>query len=1150
MKFRQLLLRNLKFHWRAHLAVMLGVAVGAAVLAGALTVGDSLRGSLKDRAEFQRGGVDFAWTGRFIHEPESRAFTPMIMIPGEVRVVGRGNGAARVTILGVDRRFWDSANRFAGRAILYIGVHGPDFWNDDGESVLVNSAVKRALGISNENRIVLRLPKQSAIARESILGHRDSADVMEESGELGIIRVADEGDSAADFSFVPSSVAPKNVFVPLKTLKRILKQPNEINALIARSFDKAALQHELDKSLSLADWGITPIQRDKYVSIESKQMMIEPAVAHAVERAAQDEKLRIAPALVYLANSIAAEGKQAIPYSIVAALDPAAAPPLGPFLPPGVDSIKDDEIVLADWADSPLRGLPAGTKITLTYFEPELKDGKQVETQAAFTLRGYVPMTGPANDPNLTPAFPGITDKLSVRDWKPPFEYDNSRIKPRDEKYWREHKTTPKAYVTLAAGRKLWASRFGDATSIRVAGVKDLDQFEEKLRSELRPEEGGFVFEDIKSRFEAASQGGQDFGGLFLGFSFFLIVSALLLVGLLTRLNLERRASEIGLLIATGWRLGTVRRLLLIEGLIVAAIGGVVGLFAAVAFADGMLELLRELWPDQSVGNFLRLHVTSLSLLIGYFGTLIITAGTIWWALRMLNRAAPSALIAGAYSARLAAVNAQAEVGVWSRLVRRLPPASWGLYLLLPIALACLIAGGFIGNPMFRALTFFAGGGLLLTAALMIIWRWLKRESPEPISGHGPVAVARLGVRNAGRNPARSLLTAGLLASAAFLLVAVESFRRQPEKDFEKVTGGSGGCPLLIETNLPIFKDLNSAGRDDLLSTLQQHYQQQPNDKLTPTERTDQAQKLLEQTTIYSFRKSGGDDASCLNLYQAGRPQILGVPAKLIDRGGFHFIDTDARSPEETKNPWLMLNRSAEDAIPVIAEQNTLTWMLKKDLGDTYEIPDENGRMVKLRFVGVLKDSIFQSELLMSAANFTRLFPHTEGFTYHLVETSPDKADEVADLLRIGLARQGAEVSRTRERVATYMAVENTYLTTFQLLGGFGLLLGAFGLAVVMLRGIWERRGELALLRALGYRNSALSEMVMAENALLLVVGLIAGVGTAFLSVLPHLALGGSLPVTRLAILLGVVLLAGLLAGFLAVRSTLKAPLLAALRKE
>ena len=54
-----------------------------------------------------------------------------------------------------------------------------------------------------------------------------------------------------------------------------------------------------------------------------------------------------------------------MPYVVVAALDPAAAPPLGPFLPPGVSALKDDEIVLVDWKDSPLTAKP-GDAITLT----------------------------------------------------------------------------------------------------------------------------------------------------------------------------------------------------------------------------------------------------------------------------------------------------------------------------------------------------------------------------------------------------------------------------------------------------------------------------------------------------------------------------------------------------------------------------------------------------------------------------------------------------------------------------------------------------------------------------------------------------------------------------------------------------------------
>jgi ABC-type antimicrobial peptide transport system permease subunit len=124
-------------------------------------------------------------------------------------------------------------------------------------------------------------------------------------------------------------------------------------------------------------------------------------------------------------------------------------------------------------------------------------------------------------------------------------------------------------------------------------------------------------------------------------------------------------------------------------------------------------------------------------------------------------------------------------------------------------------------------------------------------------------------------------------------------------------------------------------------------------------------------------------------------------------------------------------------------------------------------------------------------------------------------------------------------------------LTTFQSLGGLGLLLGTFGLATVQLRNVLERRGELALLRAAGFRRARLALLVMLENAALLIGGLAIGVASAIVAILPHLLAGGAaIPWLTLAITLGLVLIIGLAAGISAVRATLHAPLLPALRSE
>src|SRR5207244_9916889 len=147
-------------------------------------------------------------------------------------------------------------------------------------------------------------------------------------------------------------------------------------------------------------------------------------------------------------------------------------------------------------------------------------------------------------------------------------------------------------------------------------------------------------------------------------------------------------------------------------------------------------------------------------------------------------------------------------------------------------------------------------------------------------------ALTRLGVRNAARQPVRSLLTVCLLASATFVVVAVESFHREAGSDFFAPSGGSGGFRLIAETDVPVFH-------------------------VPP----------IKEAKIVACRVRPGDDASCLNLYQPLRPRILGVPDEFIERGGFRLSAGLWSTPEEKANPWLLLHQNQTDgAVPVIAD--------------------------------------------------------------------------------------------------------------------------------------------------------------------------------------------------------------------------------------
>jgi ABC-type antimicrobial peptide transport system permease subunit len=154
-------------------------------------------------------------------------------------------------------------------------------------------------------------------------------------------------------------------------------------------------------------------------------------------------------------------------------------------------------------------------------------------------------------------------------------------------------------------------------------------------------------------------------------------------------------------------------------------------------------------------------------------------------------------------------------------------------------------------------------------------------------------------------------------------------------------------------------------------------------------------------------------------------------------------------------------------------------------------------------------------------------------------------------MLENALADHGFSAITARARLTSYLAVQNTYLATFQVLGGLGLLLGAVGLAIVLLRSVWERRAELALLRSLGFRKSAVGRLILAENCYLMLMGLAVGTLAALIAVAPgRFQEGGALPVSRLALFLLTVLLVGGASIWIATITTLRGPLLTALRRE
>jgi len=168
-----------------------------------------------------------------------------------------------------------------------------------------------------------------------------------------------------------------------------------------------------------------------------------------------------------------------------------------------------------------------------------------------------------------------------------------------------------------------------------------------------------------------------------------------------------------------------------------------------------------------------------------------------------------------------------------------------------------------------------------------------------------------------------------------------------------------------------------------------------------------------------------------------------------------------------------------------------------------------------------------------------------------LVRTPPQESARAAEVLEDRLDDYGFSVQTSRDRLAAFMGVQNTYLAAFQSLGGLGLILGTFGLAAVQLRNVLERRRELALMSAIGFRRWRLGWMVLLETGFLLAGGLASGLLAALVAVLPHLlSATAAVPWQSLGVTLGLVAAAGLISGLVAAGVLISARLVPALRSE
>jgi ABC-type antimicrobial peptide transport system permease subunit len=225
---------------------------------------------------------------------------------------------------------------------------------------------------------------------------------------------------------------------------------------------------------------------------------------------------------------------------------------------------------------------------------------------------------------------------------------------------------------------------------------------------------------------------------------------------------------------------------------------------------------------------------------------------------------------------------------------------------------------------------------------------------------------------------------------------------------------------------------------------------------------------------------------------------------------------------------WNVLKEAkASGAIPAVVDENTLLWALKRKVGDVLVYQDESGRPFAVEIVGTLPDSILQGYLIVDEQRFLEKFPSNAGYSRFLVDAR-DASDlpGLRNRLETSSRDVGGRVEITRDVLAAFHQIENTYIAIFTVLGSLGVVLGSLGLAIVVARNLRERRGEFAVMTAIGIPRRVLGRMVFSEFGRLVLWGIAIGTVASAIAVFPSAT---SLPAGPT-----LVLVVGLLAGIVA----------------
>jgi ABC-type antimicrobial peptide transport system permease subunit len=979
---------------------------------------------------------------------------------------------------------------FYGIGKDFFIFQGHDQLNINPGEVAVNRRLADYLGIKPGDDIIIRYKDISNIPSDAPFAPGAS------TGKSVVMKIGTilEPAQTGNFSLSISQITPMNLFMNLSDMEENQGNSLKINRLLINRDNINSLKQitvDLKHCLMPGDIGLKlrTVKKTGEYEIISDRIFIDESSLKEISNLLPAS----APVMTYLGNRFDA-GTKSTPYSFVSALPSSLYPEIADGNGMTINSWMANDLLVRE-----------GDTLKMYWYSPD-SSNKLIEKSSGFIVRHIVDMERIWADSLLMPDFPGISGKESCSEWDAGVPIKMHKIRTKDEDYWNKYRGTPKAFISYEKGKELWGNNFGSATAIRYPEGVTKNEIEDRLNGSLDPEKMGFNITDLLHESLKAADESVDFGTLFLSLGFFLILASLVLLSFTVSSYFNSKSKHIDTLFALGFKNKWIAQQLFFESGLISIAGCFGGVFAGYLVNIIITRALNTVWNGAVQTDTLDTYLNLLPMISGFIITfLTILIFTLIKVKRFLN-----------------------GLNKREKEIHKTPSANRNLFMLLissAVTISLFVLSLLLKNHKF-SFSFATGMVLLLTFVLLLRQSYIGRF----IDNSGRIKNRKqLSHRYYSLNPSNAVTPILFIAAGIFTVFVTGANRMNYNEKQNLRSGGTGGYLLWCENTIPVKEDLNTeSGRK--------------------TVGLDDDQ--LSEMSFVQMKKSSGNDASCLNLNHITAPPILGIdPDDFIVKKSFSFSKIPAS--DSIKSPWEYLNLSStNNTIFGIADQTVLDWGLKLKRGDTLVLRAENGRKVNIIIAAGLHSSVFQGYVLIGKKNFEKYYPSVSGSQVLLVDGNSVLTDLYKSSLKERLGNYGVNIEKTSDRLASFYKVTNTYLSVFGVFGAFGMIIGVAGLGFVLLRNYNQRKQEFALMVAAGFHVKNIRGMILSEQKLILFAGISTGIVSALVATSSSISDSPEIPWLFLILVILAIMLTGLIAMFLSVRSVTKESLIASLKKE